>query len=80
MHRDIFDIAEIYGKDTFMMIDKLGTDKLPLFFNLKGQMDAIFSKVPFLPSHLVDRTMQFLGRLLPSHLPARMKTYRDRFE
>ncbi|VTR52546.1 D-lactate dehydrogenase [Serratia fonticola] len=27
MHRDIFDIAEVYGKDTFMMIDKLGTDK-----------------------------------------------------
>ncbi|MBN3264904.1 D-lactate dehydrogenase [Pectobacterium brasiliense] len=80
MHRDIFDIAEIYGKDTFMMIDKLGTDKLPLFFNLKGRMDAIFSKVPFLPSHLVDRTMQFLSRLLPSHLPVRMKTYRDRFE
>lgn len=80
MHRDIFNIAEKYGKDTFIMIDKLGTDKLPMFFNLKGRMDAIFSKVPFLPSHLVDRTMQFLSGLLPSHLPARMKTYRDRFE
>ncbi|MFE8103853.1 D-lactate dehydrogenase [Brenneria goodwinii] len=80
MHRDMFNIAEIYGKDTFLMIDKLGTDKMPMFFNLKGRMDAIFGKVPFLPSHLVDRTMQFLSRLLPSHLPERMKTYRNRFE
>ncbi len=27
MHRDIYDIAEKYGKDPFLMIDKLGTDK-----------------------------------------------------
>ncbi|MCL2900362.1 D-lactate dehydrogenase [Brenneria tiliae] len=80
MHRDMFNIAEVYGKDTFIMIDKLGTDKMPMFFNLKGRMDAIFGKVPFLPAHLVDRTMQVLSRLLPSHLPDRLKTYRDRFE
>ncbi|MEC5341477.1 D-lactate dehydrogenase [Brenneria populi] len=80
LHRDMFNIAEVYGKDTFIMIDKLGTDKMPMFFNLKGRMDAIFDKVPFLPSHLVDRTMQLLSRLLPSHLPKRMTAYRDRYE
>jgi D-lactate dehydrogenase len=36
MHRDIYDIAERYGKDTFLMIDKLGTDKMPFFFTMKG--------------------------------------------
>ncbi|SQA96569.1 D-lactate dehydrogenase [Cedecea neteri] len=36
MHRDIYDIAEKYGKDTFLMIDKLGTDKMPFFFTMKG--------------------------------------------
>ncbi|PHM45971.1 D-lactate dehydrogenase [Xenorhabdus mauleonii] len=80
MHRDIFDIAEVYGKDTFVMIDKLGTDKMPKFFSLKGRMDAMFGKVPFLPSHLTDRVMQGLSRLLPSHLPPRLKEYRNRFE
>ncbi|OTA16167.1 D-lactate dehydrogenase [Xenorhabdus vietnamensis] len=80
MHRDIFDIAEIYGKDTFVMIDKLGTDKMPMFFNLKGRVDATLGKVPFLPSHLTDRVMQGLSRLLPSHLPIRLKEYRNRFE
>lgn len=80
LHRDMFNMAEVYGKDTFVMIDKLGTDKMPLFFNLKGRMDAIFDKIPFLPSHLVDRTMQLLSRLLPSQLPERMRAYRDRYE
>lgn len=32
----IFDIAEKYGKDTFLMIDKLGTDKMPFFFTMKA--------------------------------------------
>ncbi|PHM29289.1 D-lactate dehydrogenase [Xenorhabdus budapestensis] len=80
MHRDIFDIAEVYGKDTFVMIDKLGTDKMPKFFSLKGRVDAIFGKIPFLPAHLIDRVMQGLSRLLPSHLPTRLKVYRNRFE
>ncbi|MDE9551510.1 D-lactate dehydrogenase [Xenorhabdus bovienii] len=80
MHRDIFDIAEGYGKDTFIMIDKLGTDKMPIFFSLKGRMDAMFGKIPFLPSHLTDRVIQGLSHLLPSHLPTRLKEYRNRFE
>ncbi|CDL79782.1 D-lactate dehydrogenase [Xenorhabdus cabanillasii] len=80
MHRDIFDIAEVYGKDTFVMIDKLGTDKMPKFFSLKGRADAFFGKIPFLPAHLIDRVMQGLSRLFPSHLPARLKEYRNRFE
>ena len=46
MHRDIYDIAEHYGKDTFLMIDKLGTDKMPFFFTMKGRTDAMLEKVP----------------------------------
>ncbi|STQ10613.1 D-lactate dehydrogenase [Enterobacter cloacae] len=46
MHRDIYDIAERYGKDTFLMIDKLGTDKMPFFFTMKGRTDAMLEKVP----------------------------------
>ncbi len=36
MHRDIYDIAEKYGKDTFLMIDKLGTDKMPVLLHHEG--------------------------------------------
>ncbi|WP_115650696.1 MULTISPECIES: D-lactate dehydrogenase [unclassified Serratia] len=80
MHRDIFDIAEVYGKDTFMMIDKLGTDQMPRFFTLKGRVDATLNKLPLLPHNLTDSLMQKLSKLAPNHLPPRMKQYRQRFE
>ncbi|MFV8990488.1 D-lactate dehydrogenase [Serratia fonticola] len=80
MHRDIFDIAEVYGKDTFMMIDKLGTDQMPRFFTLKGRVDATLNKLPLLPHNLTDNLMQKLSKLTPNHLPTRMKAYRQRFE
>lgn len=80
MHRDIYDIAAVYGKDTFMMIDKLGTDKMPLFFNLKGRTDALLEKVPFVKPYFTDRAMQRLCSLFPAHLPLRMKQYRDQYE
>lgn len=80
MHRDIFDIAEVYGKDTFVMIDKLGTDRMPLFFTLKGRADALSASVPFLKPHFSDRLLQKISKVLPSHLPARLKEYRNRYE
>ncbi|BDH45193.1 D-lactate dehydrogenase [Salmonella enterica subsp. enterica serovar Choleraesuis] len=80
MHRDIYDIAKDYGKDTFLMIDKLGTDKMPFFFTLKGRTDAVLEKVPFFKPYFSDRFMQKLGGLFPQHLPARMNSWRQKYE
>jgi D-lactate dehydrogenase len=80
MHRDIYDIAERYGKDTFLMIDKLGTDKMPFFFTMKGRTDAMLEKVSLFKPHFTDRFMQKLGNVFPAHLPERMKTWRDKYE
>ncbi|CNI26726.1 D-lactate dehydrogenase [Yersinia pekkanenii] len=80
MHRDIFDIAEVYGKDTFVMINSMGTNNMPRFFTIKGKIDARLSKVPFLIDHLTDRVMQGFSQILPSHLPKRLKTYRHQYE
>ncbi|MDU1950453.1 D-lactate dehydrogenase [Atlantibacter hermannii] len=80
MHRDIYDIAERYGKDTFLMIDKLGTDKMPFFFTMKGRTDALLEKVSVFKPHFTDRAMQRLGKLFPGHLPPRMKQWRDKYE
>lgn len=30
--------------------------------------------------HFTDRAMQKFGHLFPSHLPARMKSWRDKYE
>jgi D-lactate dehydrogenase len=65
IHRDMFDIAHVYGKDTLLMIYWLGTDYLPKFFALKGLLDSRLNKLRFAPHNFVDRAMQFFSRILP---------------
>ena len=79
MHREVFDITERYGKDTVVMIDKFGTDRLPLFFAMKGAVDARLAGVPLL-HNFTDRFMQGLARVWPKVLPRRMTGFRDRFD
>ncbi|MEO0978633.1 MAG: D-lactate dehydrogenase [Pseudomonadota bacterium] len=80
MHRECYDISKRYGKDTLVMIDRLGTDRLPAFFALKGWLDARLNRLPLLPRNLIDRVMQGLSNIWPNVLPKRMEAFRDRFE
>ncbi|RYG89569.1 MAG: D-lactate dehydrogenase [Alphaproteobacteria bacterium] len=75
IHRTAFDIAAIYGKDIFVAIERLGTDRLPLLFALKNKLDALARRPGF-----SDRLLQRVANLLPGHLPPRMREWRDRFE
>ncbi|MEM7598325.1 MAG: D-lactate dehydrogenase [Pseudomonadota bacterium] len=75
----VFDITERYGKDTVMMIDWLGTDRLPMVFALKGAVDARLRRVPGM-ANFTDRVMQFVTRITPSVLPKRMRAFRRRFQ
>ncbi len=80
LHSEAFDLADRYGKDQFLLIEKMGTDRMPRFFAMKGWMDATFSQWTWLPENLVDRVMYRLGNLWPDHLPKRMREWRQRFE
>ncbi|MBB6122998.1 D-lactate dehydrogenase [Sphingobium subterraneum] len=80
IHRDAFDLAAQYGKDTVIAIERLGTDRLPSLFALKAKVDAWARKLPFLPDAFSDHLMQAGSRLFGDHLPERMWTYRDRYE
>ncbi len=78
MHEDLFDVSDTYGKDTAVMIDKLGTDRLPMFFALKGKVDGILANVPGM-GNFTDRFMQFVMKFWPDILPKRMREYRAKF-
>lgn len=80
LHRDAFDIAERYGKDIFLLVRRLGTQRLPRLFSIKSRFDALAERLPFLPANLSDRIMQAASRLFPAHLPRKLTEYRDRFE
>ena len=80
LHRDMFDIADVYGKDTILSIERLGTDALPKMFALKGRVDAVFNKLPFMPRYLSDRVMQFGSKLFSDQIPSSLRAYRDKYE
>lgn len=80
MHRECFDVAAVYGKDTFVAIQRLGTDRLPLLFAAKARVDALARRLRFLRPGFSDRWLQRFSTLFPRHLPQRLMDYRDRFE
>ncbi len=80
LHRDCYDAAKKYSKDTFIVIDKLGTNFLPTLFELKRKVDLFSTKINFLPNKLSDKLMQFLSNIYPNHLPKRMEDFRDKYE
>ena len=80
MNRGIFDTAERYGKDVFLSIKHLGTEKLPKAYALKSSAEYFLNKIPFLPKFLPDLFLFYVSRLFPQHLPKRLLEYRDRFK
>jgi D-lactate dehydrogenase len=78
LHREAFDIGQRYGKDTFLLIDRLGTARVPAAFALKSRIDGWFESVGL--RGVTDRLIQAAMRLLPAHLPLRMTQFRDRYE
>ena len=80
LHRDCYDAAKKYSKDTFLVIERLGTTFLPTLFELKRKVDIIAKKIKFLPNNFSDRLMQLLSIFFPNHLPKRMERFRDLYE
>ncbi|MGY2680708.1 FAD/FMN-containing dehydrogenase [Pseudomonas tolaasii] len=80
MHRDAYDVAAQYGKDTFLMIHYLGTQRLPKMFALKSRVDNVLDRFTWLRSHLSDHVLQWVARCFTDHLPKRMADYRQRYE
>lgn len=78
IHRTAYDIGEQYGKDTFLLIDRFGTAKVPSAFAMKSRVDGFFERFGW--RGVTDRVIQAIMNRLPSHLPPRMRKWRDRFE
>lgn len=78
LHRDAFNVAERYGKDTFLAIWYLGTDRMPALFRWRSAFDQLARRLGWM--NLSDHLLQGIARLFPDHLPIRIKEYRDNFE
>lgn len=79
IHREAYDVAAKYGKDTFLFIQKAGTDRMPALFAAKARMDGLTERLG-LGTTISDHLAQAVARLMPQHLPTRMNDFRDRYE
>lgn len=80
MHRDMFDVAERYGKDAFLAIRYLGTARLPLLFKLKTFLDRLAQPFTSSGHQFSERLLQRISQWFPTHLPPRMREFRNRFD
>src|SRR5699024_812753 len=80
MGRPSFDLAETYGKDTFVSIKHAGSREQIKLFALKNWANGVFAKLPFFGQTVADTIAQRAFALLPQQLPERMLKFRDRFE
>ena len=80
IHREAFDLADHYGRDTVLAIRWLGTRRLPQLFAAKAWVDRTAIRLGDRRGGFADRLLQGIGRLCPDPLPARLRAFRDRFE
>ncbi|MBU2880692.1 D-lactate dehydrogenase [Psychrosphaera sp. B3R10] len=80
LHRDIFELADNYGRDTVLLIKHLGTNWLPKFFNVKRQLDALCRRIPFLKQGFIDKVVYRIAKLFPSQTPKTLHQWNDKFE
>lgn len=80
MHKTAYELAKIYGKDSLMVIDKLGTGMLPTMFGMKASAERMLGHVPFFKPYFPDRFLQKAGHLFPNQLPKRIEDYANRFD
>lgn len=75
-----FDLAEKYGKDTFVGLKYAGSRQLQRMFALKTWANGVFAKLPLFGQTFADTVAQKAFGLLPQQLPKIMVEYRKRFE
>ncbi|MGO1544367.1 MAG: D-lactate dehydrogenase [Gulosibacter sp.] len=80
LDRTTFDLAEKYGKDTFVGMKYAGSRQLQKMFALKTWANGVFAKLPFFGQTFADTIAQKAFGILPQQLPKRLLNYRDRFE
>ena len=80
MHKYCYEAAKKYSKDSFIVIEKLGTKFLPTLFEIKRKVDLLSKYFKFLPNRFSDHLMQFLSKFYPNHLPKRMENFKDKYD
>lgn len=78
--RESFDMAQKYGKDTYVALKYAGSRTQVRMFALKNWANGVFAKLPGFGPTTADTIAQKLFALLPEQVPERLRAFRDRWE
>ncbi|MRA94326.1 D-lactate dehydrogenase, partial [Bacillus thuringiensis] len=54
IHHNIYNITKKYNKNTFLIINKLNTNKIPFFFTIKKHTNTILKKISLFKPHFTN--------------------------
>lgn len=80
LHRDCFESARRYGKDTYWLIDRIGTGLMPTFFAAKARFDLMAERLGRLATACSDRLLQRFSGWLPELLPRSLLEMHGKYE
>ncbi|KAB1645357.1 D-lactate dehydrogenase [Gulosibacter chungangensis] len=80
LDRTTFDLAEKYGKDTYVAMKYAGSNLLGKMFSLKTWANGVFGKFKVFGPTFADTISQKIFGLVPAKLPKRLVDIRDRYE
>lgn len=80
MHHSYFDAADRYCKDTFLIIKKLGTRYLTRLWSFNAAVESFLAGLKVFPPRFVDRITLLFSRLVPDHLPSRIREFREHYD
>ncbi|GKS81072.1 D-lactate dehydrogenase [Ligilactobacillus pabuli] len=80
MHKDAYRLAKKYGKDSLIVIEKIGTAHLPEMFALKAWGERFLKHIPFFKNYFPDRLLQTAGHLFPNQMPTRLDNYYVKYD
>ncbi|HAP5590959.1 TPA: D-lactate dehydrogenase, partial [Enterococcus faecalis] len=80
MHKNAYKLAKKYGKDSLIVIEKIGTGHLPQMFALKAWGERFLKHIPFFKPYFPDRLLQTLSNLFPNQMPKRLDDYYEKYD
>lgn len=80
LDRATFDTAAKYGKDVYLSIKYLGTERLPKLYAFKAKVEYLLNKIPFLPKYIPDMILYYASQFFPPHLPKRLREYQAKYQ
>lgn len=80
MHKKAYKLAKKYGKDSLIVIEKIGTGHLPQMFALKAWGERFLKHIPFFKPYFPDRLLQTLSNLFPNQMPKRLDDYYEKYD